>query len=162
MNASVKIGTPSAQAARPFFNNRLMRRAMWFWFVEIGFSAVNFFILINLVYDPAWGNPLAHQVGMATRIAYIFILTYFMLRGVKDFIARDLLMVGAMWMGAWLVFEWGGSLAVGRPVSEILIGWNIFKGYMWPYVLLAYLFASLIVGSIMLRSREYVRRKETG
>jgi hypothetical protein len=48
-----------------------------------------------------------------------------------------------------LVFEWGGSLAMGRPVEEILIGWNIFVGYMWPYVLLAYLLAPLIVGSIL-------------
>jgi len=45
-----------------------------------------------------------------------------------------------------LLFEWGGSLAIGRPVDEILIGWNVFVGYMWPYVLLTYLSSNIING----------------
>jgi len=40
-----------------------------------------------------------------------------------------------------------------RPVSEILVGWNIFKGYMWPYVLLTYLLSSLIVGVSMQKEK---------
>jgi len=122
---------------------------MFFWFLEIALSAINFFILINLVYEPRWGELVAHQIGMSTRIIYIFVLAYFILRSVKPYYTKDLLCVGVFWMGAWLVFEWGGSLAVGRPVAEILVGWNIFKGYMWPYVLLAYLLSSLIVGTIL-------------
>ena len=38
---------------------------------------------------------------------------------------------------------------MGRPVDEILIGWNIFAGYLWPYVLLTYLLSPLIVGTIL-------------
>jgi hypothetical protein len=34
------------------------------------------------------------------------------------------------------VFEWGGSLLLRRPVDEILVGWHVTEGYMWPYVLL--------------------------
>jgi len=126
-----------------------MRRWMFFWFLEIVLSAINFFVLINLVYEPRWGEPIAHQIGMSTRIIYIFILTYFIVRPIKRYYSKDLLVVGVFWMGAWLVYEWGGSLAVGRPVAEILVGWNIFKGYMWPYVLLSYLLSSLIVGTIL-------------
>lgn len=122
---------------------------MFYWFLEIALSAINFFILINLVYEPRLGQLVAHQIGMSTRIIYIFVLAYFILRSVKQYYTKDLLVVGVFWMGAWLVFEWGGSLAVGRPVSEILVGWNIFKGYMWPYVLLSYLLSSLIVGTIL-------------
>jgi hypothetical protein len=51
-----------------------------------------------------------------------------------------------MWLGLTLLFEWGGSFIIGRPVEEILVGWNIFKGYMWPYVLTAYCLANLIIG----------------
>jgi hypothetical protein len=138
-----------AENNKTYFNNRLMRRAMFFWFIEIGLSAINFFVLINLVYEPRWGNPIAHQIGMSTRIVYIFILAYFMLRPVKQYSRKDLMWIGIFWMGFWLVFEWGGSLLAQRPVSEILVGWNIFKGYMWPYVLLTYLLSSLIIGTIL-------------
>ena len=139
----------SPEARKPFFNNMLMRRAMFFWFIEIGLSAINFFVLINLVYEPRWGNLIAHQIGMSTRIIYIFVLVYFLLRSVKQYSSKDLLLVGVFWMGIWLIFEWGGSLLMRRPVSEILIGWNVFKGYMWPYVLLTYLSSSVIIGTIL-------------
>ena len=43
-------------------------------------------------------------------------------------------------------FEWLGSFAIRRPVDEILVGWNVFRGYMWPYVLLVYLLVNLVVG----------------
>jgi hypothetical protein len=125
-----------------------MRRAMVFWFLEIGLSAINFFVLINLVYEPCWGDLIAHQIGMSTRITYMFILAYFLLRSAREYSTKDLIVVGAFWMVSWLIFEWGGSLLVGRPVSEILIGWNIFRGYMWPYVLLTYLLSPLIVGIV--------------
>jgi len=132
---------------------------MFFWFLEIGLSAINFFVLINLVYEPRWGDLVAHQIGMSTRITYMFILAYFLLRSVKQYSTKDLLVVGTFWMVSWLIFEWGGSLLVGRPVSEILIGWNIFKGYMWPYVLLTYLLSPLIVGAFLQPGKK--SRKQT-
>jgi hypothetical protein len=149
MNTEHSEEESTPEARKTFFNYTLMRRAMFFWFLEIALSAINFFVLINLVYQPHWGDLIAHQIGMSTRIIYIFVLAYFLLRPVKQYTIRDLLFVGIFWMGIWLIFEWGGSLLVGRPVSEILVGWNIFKGYMWPYVLLTYLLSSLIVGTIL-------------
>jgi hypothetical protein len=139
----------SPEAKKSFFNNTLMRRAMFFWLIEIGLSAINFFVLMNLIYEPRWGDLIAHQIGMSIRIIYIFVLAYFLLRPIKRYSVKDLLLVGVFWMGIWLIFEWGGSLLMRRPVSEILIGWNIFKGYMWPYVLLTYLLSSLIVGKTL-------------
>jgi hypothetical protein len=60
-----------------------------------------------------------------------------------------LIYVGILWTILTLIFEWGGSFALRRPVQDILVGWNIFAGYMWPYVLLSYLLAPLIVGTIL-------------
>jgi hypothetical protein len=105
--------------------------------------------MMNLIYEPRWGVLTAHQIGMSTRIVYIFILAYFLLRSVKKYETRDLLLVGFLWLGLTLAFEWGGSLIIRRPVAEILIGWNISAGYMWPYVLMAYLLANLLVGIIL-------------
>ena len=121
--------------------------------MEILVSGFNFFVLMNLIYKPQWGALVAHQIGMSTRIAYIFIFAYFSLRFVKEYDTRDLIHVGILWLGLKLLFEWVGSLAIGRSVEEILIGWNIFAGYMWPYVLLTYLLSNLIIGILFAPSK---------
>jgi hypothetical protein len=132
-----------------FFNYPLMRRGMLFWFLEVGLSFVNYFVLINLVYQPRWGELAAHQIGMTTRIIYIFLLAFLMVRGAKEYHNRDPFFLGLFWIASWLAIEWGGSLAMGRPVSDIVIGWNILDGHMWTYVLLSYLTSALIIGSFL-------------
>jgi len=118
-------------------------------------SGFNFFVLMGLIYEPRLGELVAHQIGMSTRIVYIFVFAYLLLRSTRQYTIRDLVYVGFLWLGLELLFEWGGSLAIGRPVQEILIGWNIFAGFMWPYVLLTYLLSNLIVGIILrLRQRD--------
>jgi len=67
----------------------------------------------------------------------------------ENYETKDLVHVGIMWLALTLVFEWGGSFIIRRPVSEIVVGWNIFAGYMWPYVLLAYLSSNFIVGMLL-------------
>jgi len=135
--------------SRSAMNTLLMKTAIRVWLVEILVSGFNYFVLMNMFYEPRWGSLVAHQIGMSTRIVYIFIFAYLVLQTVRTYQAMDLVQVGLLWLGLTLVFEWGGSLLTGRPVGEIIIGWNIFAGYMWPYVLLAYLFSNLIVGTIL-------------
>jgi hypothetical protein len=130
-------------------NAPLLKTAVRAWLMDIVVSGFNFFVLMNTVYEPRWGVLRAHQIGMSTRIVYIFAFAYYLLRFVKEYDTRDLVHVGLLWLGLTLLFEWGGSLAIGRPVEEILIGWNIFVGYMWPYVLLAYLSSNLIVDTFL-------------
>lgn len=134
-------------------NTPLLKTTISVWLIEILVSGFNFFVLMNLVYEPMWGVLAAHQIGMSTRIVYIFVFAYFLLRFVKEYDTGDLVHVGILWLVLTLLFEWVGSFAIGRPVEEILIGWNIFAGYMWPFVLLTYLFSNLIVGSILHSSK---------
>jgi len=131
------------------FNTRLLHYGFRFWFIEIAISGFNFFVLMNLIYEPRVGYLIAHQIGMTTRIVYIFIIAYTLLRYVKTYSTKDLFHVGLFWLAMTLTFEWGGSFIIRRPVSEIVEGWNIFAGYMWPYVLLAYTFSNLIIGTIL-------------
>jgi hypothetical protein len=140
--------TAGDETRRPaFVNARFLLVATRVWLVEILISGFNFFVLMHLVYEPLWGELRAHQIGMSTRIVYIFVLAYLLLRYNRDYTTRDLLHAGALWLGLALAFEWGGSvLLLRRPVHEILVGWHVENGYMWPYVLLAYFSANLIVG----------------
>jgi hypothetical protein len=135
-------------------NTRLLKTGIRIWLVETLISGFNFFVLMNLVYEPRWGTLVAHQVGMSTRIVYIFILAYFLLRYVKEYSIKDLILIGLVWLGLEEIFEWGGSFILRRPVQEILVGWNIFAGYMWPYVMLSYLLSNLIVGVTLHPSRK--------
>lgn len=130
-------------------NTILLKLGVRVWLMETLVSGFNFFVLMGLIYEPKWGELVAHQIGMSTRIIYIFVFAYFMLRYAKKYKIKDLMAVGFLWLSLELLFEWGGSLAIGRSIQDILIGWNIFNGHMWPYVLLTYLLANLIVGTIL-------------
>jgi hypothetical protein len=66
----------------------------------------------------------------------------------KHYKTLDTLSAGVFWLLLILAFEWIGSLILRRPVREILEGWHVNKGFMWPYVLAAYLLAPVIVGLI--------------
>lgn len=132
-----------------FMGTDFLKLGIRAWLMQILVAGINFFILMNLIYEPLWGELIAHQLGMTTRIIINFVFAYFLLLYADDYNTKDLILVGVLWLFLTLIFEWGGSLVIGRPLREILIGWNIFAGYMWPYVLLSYLLAPLIVGTIL-------------
>lgn len=90
---------------------------------------------------------------MSVRIFYILGFAAALIHFAKIDTFANFLLAGLLWMSLVLAFEWVGSLLMRRPVSEILIGWHIENGYMWPYVLLAYLLSPLLVGSIFFRAR---------
>ena len=129
------------------------------WLIDTLIAAFNFFVLMNLVYQPRWGALVAHQIGMSTRIVIIFVLAYLLLRHVKEYNTRDLVLIGLVWLGLEEVFEWGGSFILRRSVEEILAGWNVVAGYMWPYVMLAYLSANLIIGLTLHPGKRAVRQE---
>jgi hypothetical protein len=119
------------------------------WFLELALTAVNYFLLMNKVYEPRYGKLRAHQIGMTTRIAYILVFAYFILLFAKHYTALDTLGAGVFWLLLILAFEWIGSFIIQRrPVREILEGWHVEKGFMWPYVLATYLLAPLLFGLI--------------
>jgi len=116
------------------------------WLIEIPIAAVNAFVLMDRVYAPRVGGLRAHQIAMATRIGYVAMLGLVVAHFADERRVAPLMYAGLFWMGLWLAFEWGGSLLIRRPVREILIGWHVERGYMWPYVLVAYLLSPLVAG----------------
>jgi len=114
------------------------------WLVEIPVAAVNAFVLMDRVWAPRVGELHAHQIAMVTRMVLALALAFVIVRLAHDHRAGSLLLAGLFWMGLWLGFEWLGSLLIGRPVEEILVGWHIERGYLWPFVLMTYLLAPLL------------------
>jgi hypothetical protein len=131
-------------------NAPLLAAAVRVWATEILISGFNYFVLMQHVYEPRWGELAAHQIGMTTRIGYIFALAWLLLRYSAGYSTRDVFEIGGLWLALTLVFEWGGSLLLlHRPVHEIVIGWHITDGYMWPYVLVAYFCAAPAAGLLL-------------
>jgi hypothetical protein len=129
-------------------NESFSQALFWVWIIEIAVSGFNYFFLMNRIYQPKFGALKAHQIGMSVRIIYIFGFAAALVYFAKIHSFTEFLLAGFLWMLLILAFEWLGSLLMRRPVSEILIGWHIENGYMWPYVLLTYLLSPLVVGSI--------------
>lgn len=135
-------------------NTPFLRIAFRGWLTEIVISGLNYFLLMGLLWKPLFGELRSHEIGMSTRIVYIYGLAYLLLRFNPGYTKRDLAHAGGLWLGSALVFEWLGSLLIQRrPVDEILIGWRVWDGYMWPYVLVAYASANYVVGSMLMRRR---------
>ena len=66
-------------------NAPMLKTVVRAWLMEIVVSGFNFFVLMNNVYEPRWGVLRAHQIGMSTRIVYIFAFAYYLLWFVKEY-----------------------------------------------------------------------------
>ncbi len=130
-------------------NSYLLMITFRVWLCEIAVSGFNYFVLMNRIYEPRVGRLRAHQVGMTTRIAYIFAFAYALVRYAHLDTVPEMLLAGTYWLLMVLAFEWVGSFLLRRPVHEILEGWHVDKGYMWPYVLAAYFLSPLMVGLLV-------------
>lgn len=125
------------------------------WLMEILVAGANYFLLMHLVWEPAYGDLAAHRIGMATRMVCILLFAWGLVRHAPGATRRQLRAVGVMWLAMTLVFEWGGSFMIGRPATETIVGWHVERGYMWPYVLLVYLTAPSVAAAV-------ARRRATG
>ena len=130
-------------------NTYLLMITFRVWFCEIALSGINYFVLMNRVYAPRVGELRAHRIGMTTRIVYIFPFAYVLVSAAQIDSVPEYVLAGTYWLLMVLAFEWIGSFIIRRPVHEILEGWHVENGYMWPYVLLAYFFSPLIVGVLL-------------
>lgn len=129
-------------------NTYLLMITFRVWPFELAVTAVNHFVLTKRMYEPRYGVLRAHQISMATRIGYIFIFAYAILYFARGYTTFETFYAGVFWLLLILAFEWVGSLILRRPVREILQGWHVERGFMWPYVLLTYLLSPLIAGLI--------------
>jgi hypothetical protein len=77
-------------------NRPFLTVAVRVWLTEILVSGFNYFVLMGLIYEPLWGELVAHQIGMSTRIVYILIFAYLLQRYGPEHSQRDLLQVGLL------------------------------------------------------------------
>jgi hypothetical protein len=121
------------------------------WILDIIFTII---IKIGLEGEFSPGvhgaSLLSHQIRILIRIGIAFCMAGIILYVVKHYTSKDLWLTGLLWLTLVLIFEWGGSLIIGRTVEDILIGWNIFQGYFWVYFLIAVFVSPFVMGTFVI------------
>ena len=59
---------------------------------------------------------------------------------------RALWAAGGLWLALTLAFEFGSGIAAGRPVEEMLADYALWRGRLWPLLLLATLVGPRLLG----------------
>ena len=80
----------------------------------------------------------AHQVSCATGIGLFFLYTLFLSRHWPIANTRQAVIIGGIWLGLTVAFEFiFGLYVAGHPLSKLLQDYNITEGRLWPVVLAA-------------------------
>lgn len=82
-------------------------------------------------------NAAAETLSVVTGIAVILITTKLLFRIPADAPSRQLWLYSAILLLLTVAYEFGIGFAGGRSVSEMLENYAIWKGRLWPLVLVA-------------------------
>jgi len=89
---------------------------------------------------------MAHIISSVSGIILIQAVIYFFLRR-KDLPVKKLLLMGVIWLGLTVLFEFGfGHFVMGHSWEKLLADYNLFQGRIWSLVLLSVLLGPLIWG----------------
>jgi hypothetical protein len=112
--------------------------------------------LREALFVPAVGELRAHQLSVLTGSIAFFAVIYLMIhRDAPRYTDRWLLGLGAVWVAATIVFEFGfGHWAMGNSWSHLLADYNVFAGRLWTVVLAVIGIAPLAVKRIATRRRD--------
>lgn len=107
---------------------------VWFAFIPVP--------IINGVLREGWykakvGDLWSNIIGCIT-LSVIFLLYVFLFfhNQIQSISTSQLFLMGFIWLIMTLVFEFGIGLINHRSLSYMLADYNIFKGRLWPLVLL--------------------------
>lgn len=124
----------------------MIERAALTWAAMIPVAIGNG-IVRETVIQPGVGELPAHQLSVVTGSLGFLGVTWLMFRhqamAESD---QTLLKVGLAWVAATVAFEFGfDRLIDGKSWSELLHDYNVFRGRLWPVVLLVILSAPVAV-----------------
>ncbi len=101
-------------------------------------------------YKSKVGEFGANVIGFFVLSVFFLLYTYlFFKNDLGGFSAGRLFLIGGIWLGLTLAFEFGMGLTAGRSWSYMFADYNIAKGRLWPLVLIVILFAPLIIKQVI-------------
>jgi len=123
--------------------------AVFTWLILALLASVNGWVR-NKVYKKSLGELTAHQLSTIIFIGVIFFVTYFFVKlsGLDN--SLDLWMVGLSWLVLTIIFEFiFGHYVWKHPWGKLLHDYNLRKGRVWIFVLIATLIAPCVVSFLI-------------
>lgn len=118
------------------------------WLIIISAEVVHG-ILRGLFLAPAVGDFRARQIAVFTGIIIIFTIAYYTVRWINSSRTSQLFIIGLIWLVLTLAFEiLLGRFAAGFSWERIFSDYNMAKGGLLPFGLLAMTFMPLAAAKI--------------
>jgi hypothetical protein len=123
----------------------MITRALLGWLFLLLLAILNG-ALRQAVLIPRWGERVGHIVSTLLLCALILGATWMVMRWVRPASARDAWLIGGVWLGLTLGFEFlGGHYLFGDSWAELLAAYDVAAGQIWILVLITTLLAPVLV-----------------
>jgi hypothetical protein len=114
----------------------MLMRTLLSWVVLL-FLAVGNGALREGTLVPRFGPVTGHQISTLLLSTLIVAAGWPLTRWIAPTGGREALLVGGVWLGMTLAFEFlGGHFAFGKSWSELFADYDLTKGRIWPLVLI--------------------------
>ncbi len=121
-------------------------RGLFVWLAIIAAETIHG-ILRGLFIAPVLGDVRARQIGVLVGSLLVFIIALLSARWLESS-SKQLLTIGAIWVGLTVLFEIGLGLAVGLSWERIRSDYDIRAGGMMIFGLLFMLFAPYLASKL--------------
>ena len=102
------------------------------WWFAFPFVAIFNATIRELIYKKPLGDLAAHQISTVTGIVLFGILFYFIFRKWKIESVKHAILIGLIWLGLTILFEFGfGHYIMGNSWQKLLHDYNIAEGRVW-------------------------------
>ena len=105
----------------------MIGRAVLVWLLLMAIETIHG-ILRNMFLAPLVGDLRAREIGVFIGSALILGLAVLLIGWIRPRSERSLLVIGAMWLGLTLGFEFGLGRALGRPWDALLADCDLTRG----------------------------------
>ncbi len=129
-----------------------MRRSSYYWALAVWplflVIAISLGAIREGIIAPTLGEQTADVIGTLLFIAVMLLIMWYFVARIRNVAqSHDLWLIGLMWMGMTVCFEFGFfHFVVGVPWEKLLADYNILAGRLWVLVLLTTLCGPVLVG----------------
>ena len=124
------------------------------WWFSFPFVGILNGVLREVIYKKLVGDLPAHQISTVTGVLFFGIIFYFIFKKWKIESARHAILVGVIWLGLTILFEFGfGHYIMGNPWQKLLHDYNLAEGRVWGLFLLWITIAPFVFYKIIDRNR---------
>ena len=135
--------TPSDRRGHP-----LTTKAVFGWLALLVLMFANGVIRVGVL-QPRLGEERARQVASLTGVALVLLVGWLFVRASPEASPARLWRVGAGWVAATLVFEFGfGRFVSGLSWRALVADYDVGHGRLWPLVLIGVGLAPRLWGAV--------------